>query len=194
MDTNELRTYHLLEAIDTTPPPSQRELAKKLDISLGLVNAFIKRLARKGYFKVTTIPKNRVKYILTPKGAAEKARLTYEYIHYSFRYYRDMRKRLKALFSEFEGGNENRIVFYGISELAEIAFVTLQEAALELVAVVDEKKNGKKFFQHTVLSPEALGQFEFDVVLITGVESTVQHKISQNLASNSTHRIVTVIP
>jgi hypothetical protein len=36
--------------------PSQRQLARHLDISLALVNSFIKRLAHKGYFKVHPYP------------------------------------------------------------------------------------------------------------------------------------------
>ncbi|MBW2133565.1 MAG: winged helix-turn-helix transcriptional regulator [Deltaproteobacteria bacterium] len=76
MDHRDLRTLKLLEEIEHNHAPSQRDLAKKLNISLGLVNAFVKRLAHKGYFKISTIPKNRVMYILTPKGMAEKTRLT----------------------------------------------------------------------------------------------------------------------
>lgn len=72
MDHQNFRTLQILEEIENSYGTSQRELAGKLNVSLGLVNSFMKRLAHKGYLKVTTIPKNRVKYILTPKGAAEK--------------------------------------------------------------------------------------------------------------------------
>ena len=51
METQDLRTLKILEEIDNDHTPSQRELAQKLDISLGLVNSFIKRLVNKGYFK-----------------------------------------------------------------------------------------------------------------------------------------------
>ncbi|MBU4208797.1 MAG: winged helix-turn-helix transcriptional regulator, partial [Proteobacteria bacterium] len=88
MDHNDIRTLKLLEEIEENHVQSQRELAKKLDISLGLVNSFIKRLAHKGFFKITTIPKNRVKYILTPEGVVEKTRLTYKYIQHSYRFYK----------------------------------------------------------------------------------------------------------
>jgi len=84
MDHKDIRTLKLLEEIEENHVQSQRELAKKLNISLGLVNSFIKRLAHKGFFKITTIPKNRVKYILTPEGAVEKTRLAYKYIQHSY--------------------------------------------------------------------------------------------------------------
>ncbi|MGB2929352.1 MAG: winged helix-turn-helix transcriptional regulator, partial [Desulfobacterales bacterium] len=73
MDNKDIRTLKFLEEIDNNHTPSQRDLSRKLDVSLGLVNSFIRRLVHKGYLKITTVPKNRVKYILTPKGATEKA-------------------------------------------------------------------------------------------------------------------------
>jgi len=75
MDPQDLRSLQILEEIGNTHSPSQRYLARKLNISLGLANSFIKRLAKKGYVKITTIPRNRVKYMLTPQGFAEKVDL-----------------------------------------------------------------------------------------------------------------------
>lgn len=193
MDTNDLRTYRILEEIDKSPPPSQRELAQKLGISLGLVNAFIKRLARKGYFKITTIPKNRVKYILTPIGVAEKARLTYDFIHYSFRYYRDTRRRLRGLFSEMGLRLEKRVVFYGVSELTEIAYVTLQETDLELVAVVDEMQAQKKFFKYVVISLKELSAIEFDVVLLTRVDPSHGNRIPKIFNDLPVNKLVKIL-
>jgi len=51
MDHKDIRTLKLLEEIEENHVQSQRELAKKLNISLGLVNSFIKRLAHKGFFQ-----------------------------------------------------------------------------------------------------------------------------------------------
>ena len=74
MDPKDIRTLKILEKVDNGMSPSQRDLAGDLNISLGLVNSFIKRLVKKGFVKITTIPKKRIKYILTPRGAAEKTR------------------------------------------------------------------------------------------------------------------------
>jgi len=77
MDPKDIRTLKILEQVDNGKTPSQRDLAGELNISLGLVNSFIKRLVKKGFVKIRTVPKKRLKYILTPHGAAEKSRLTY---------------------------------------------------------------------------------------------------------------------
>ena len=57
MDPIDLRTLKILEKVDNDRTPSQRDLARDLNISLGLVNSFIKRLAQKGYFEIGHLPK-----------------------------------------------------------------------------------------------------------------------------------------
>jgi len=167
METQDLRTLRLLEEIENNRLPSQRYLASQLNVSLGLTNAFIRRLTKKGYFKIKTIPKNRIKYILTPKGVAEKTRLTFEYIQYSFSFYKRVRIILQTLFGNLKEQDVNRIVFYGSNEVAEIAYVFLQETDIELVAIVDDKKVGERFFSFVTIDPKKLLALPFDSVLIT---------------------------
>ncbi len=186
MKHQDIRTLKILEEIDNDHTPSQRDLARKLNISLGLVNSFIKRLAQKGYFKVTNIPKNRVKYILTPKGAAEKTRLTYQYIHYSFEFYKRSRQELRKLFQSLTANGVRRIVFYGASDLAEIAYVSLQETPVNLVAVVDDRKIGEKFLGKIITDSSTLRILPFDKILVTAIENKegIREKIARSGINN----------
>jgi DNA-binding MarR family transcriptional regulator len=172
MDPKDIRTLKILEKVDKDIVPSQRDLARELNISLGLVNSFIKRLLKKGYFKARHIPKNRIRYYLTPKGASEKTRLTYVYIQHSYNFYKDARQKLRDLYTELESQNVSRIVFYGASDLAEIAYLSMQETNIELVAVFDDDKEGKRFMRYTVAHPDRMGSFSFDRILITSINST----------------------
>jgi len=167
MDREDIRTLKILEEIDNDHTPSQRDLSKKLNISLGLVNSFVKRLANKGYFKINNIPKNRVKYILTPKGAAEKTRLTYQYIQHSFEFYRNAREKLHKLFKYLNKQGVRRVVFYGTGDFAEIAFISLQETSIQMSAIVDDNKSGEKFLGGVVKDPASLNSLSFDRILIT---------------------------
>lgn len=182
MDNQDIRTLRLLEEMEKEKPASQRDLARKLNVSLGLVNSFIKRLASKGYFKVTTIPKNRVRYILTPKGAAEKTRLTYEYIQYSYLFYRNARKELSDLFKRLEAEQVQKIVFLGIGDLAEIAYISLQNSPIRLVAVVDEQRQGERFLGFKVKNPAQLKALDFDRILVTrlGKSESLLRKITSH--------------
>ena len=172
MDNQDLRTLKILEEIEKDKAPSQRYLAGKLNISLGLVNSFIKRLAQKGLFKIKNIPKNRVKYILTPKGAAEKTRLTYKYIQYSFQFYKSAREKLRILFYGLTKNGNKKIVFYGAGDLAEIAYISLKETPIELVAVVDDSKAGEIFMDFVITGSDYLSTIYFDKIIITSNDDT----------------------
>jgi DNA-binding MarR family transcriptional regulator len=169
MDNKEIRSLKILEEIDSNQKLTQRDLSKKLDISLGLANSFVKRLANKGYLKITTIPKNRIKYILTPKGAAEKTRLTYQYIQFSFEFYRKTRKNLRELFKRLNAQGVKRIVFYGVSEFAEIAYLSLKETPIEVVALVDDEREGEHLIGFKVENSAILNSISYDKILITSI-------------------------
>jgi DNA-binding MarR family transcriptional regulator len=177
MDLQGQRDLLLLAEVERDAGITQRSLATKLGVALGLTNLYLKRLARKGYIKITTIPRNRIRYLLTPQGLAEKSRLTYLYMQYSLSYYRDVRGRLKdALLSASRNGVK-RLVIYGTGELAELAYLSLREMNLTLVGFVDDKQRDS-FLSYPVWSPEAVSDWDFDAVLITDLENTKKHEES----------------
>lgn len=132
MTTERRRTLALLDAIDAGEPVTQRNLSRRLGMALGLTNSFLKRLIRKGYVKITTIPGRRLLYALTPKGATEKIRLTYDYIHVSFGLYRDVVSRLEHAFQEMERRDHLRAAFVGTPEMYEIADLVARRGRVRL--------------------------------------------------------------
>jgi DNA-binding MarR family transcriptional regulator len=167
MELNRQKTLHLLEMIAEDNARSQRDFSNTLNISLGLVNTFVKRLVKKGYCKVKTLPRNRIKYILTPAGAMEKTRLTYEYISSSYQYFKTAQKKLQLFYSELEAEGSNRVVFYGAGELGDIAFLSMADTKLELIDVIDPSMEGQPFAHLVVKSPLRLKNLNFDIVLVT---------------------------
>jgi len=161
------RDLQLLNEIEASETVTQRGLAKRLGIALGLINLYLKRLAKKGHIKVINIQKNRIRYLITPKGIAEKSRLTYEYMQYSFQLYRQACTLLRARLHDLAEQGRKRLVFYGVGEAAELAYLCLKEMDLELVGVVDAEHAGRRFLGHTVLDPSVLPGLEYDCVVIT---------------------------
>ena len=192
MDPIDLRTLKILEKVDNDPTPSQRDLARDLNISLGLVNAFIQRLAQKGYFEIGHLPKNRFRYILTPRGVAEKTRLSYEYIQDSVKFYKDARQMLRELYAKMETQGVRCIVFYGAGDLAEIAYLSLQQSCIELVAVVDDGRVGQNFMQFTVIHPDRIESLWFDRILIATIGSTESISTKLGNMGISTSRVVEI--
>ena len=171
MDNEAHRTYRILEEISEDKSLTQRKLSKKLGIALGLTNLYLKRLIKKGYIMVDTMPKNRIIYNLTPKGITEKSKLTYEYIKYSFNFYKDLRLRLNKVLLAIEEEKAHKIVFYGAGEIGEIAYLSLQETRLNLVAIVDAFKVGKSFFGKKVEPAEFVADIVYDRVIVAALAS-----------------------
>jgi DNA-binding MarR family transcriptional regulator len=140
------RSYLLMEEITREEPVTQRELSRRLDIALGLVNSYLKNLVAKGYVRIKTFPKNRYAYILTPQGIAEKSRLAYQHLSYFTNLYRIARQDYAALFRSLDAAGVRRVSFCGVDEVAEIAYLSLRETGIELVAVMDEGQIGEPFF------------------------------------------------
>ena len=66
MDIEAHRDLQLLEAVEQNARVTQRTLATKLGIALGLTNIYLKRLVRKGYIKCVNVQSNRISYLITP--------------------------------------------------------------------------------------------------------------------------------
>jgi DNA-binding MarR family transcriptional regulator len=138
MEREALRDLEILAELGRSDQVTQRRLAERLGIALGLTNLYLKRLARKGYIKVTSIPPRRVRYLLTPKGAAQKTRLTYEYMDYSRQLYRETRMALRQKLLPLVQRGQREVTLYGTEEAAELVFLTLRELGLEVKAVFSE--------------------------------------------------------
>tara|TARA_Y100000590_G_scaffold451265_1_gene592403 strand:+ start:201 stop:500 length:300 start_codon:yes stop_codon:yes gene_type:complete len=97
MDNNQ-DYLNLLRKIKKKPESSQRELAEELNFSLGKLNYCLKALKNKGLIKISNFKKNPNKinyvYVLTPKGFAEKTKLTISFMKRKMKEYDELKKEL----------------------------------------------------------------------------------------------------
>lgn len=170
MKANSYRELQVLEAISATSHVTQRNLAKKLGVALGLTNFLLYRLGKKGYIKVVNLRRNRLCYLITPQGLSEKTRLTCEYLEYSLQFYRHIRRFLIESLTPLARAGCRDIVLYGTGEVAEIAYLTLQEMDLNLVGVVDGRTSRKKFLGYPVISVAELPFIPFDRIVVASLE------------------------
>ncbi len=168
MRSGAIRELDVLQAIGEGEEVSRRDLMHRLNIAGQLADRYIRQLVRKGLLKVRTAPARRVLYWLTPKGFAEKARLSYEFVSYTYKMYRECHRLASNLLHKLAAGQDVRkVVFYGAEPLAEVVAVSLTENHLELVAVADEDAVGQMCAGHKVVSIDALDGLEFDCIVFT---------------------------
>ena len=68
MKAESLRELKVLEELSANPSLTQRHLASQLEVALGLTNLMLRRLITKGYVEVVNTRKNRLQYLITPRG------------------------------------------------------------------------------------------------------------------------------
>ena len=173
------RDLEILIAIGEGRPLTQRALAQRLGVALGLANLYLKRLARKGLIKITEFPRKpatrkRLRYVVTPKGLVEKARLTYAYMNYSLAIYRRTRETLRETLSHLHGNGMKRIALYGLGEAAELAYITLREFGLEPVGIFADVAEGP-FLGFSVRPLAELSPDEVDGVIVATFDRPEPH-------------------
>ena len=118
-EVNMSNELEILKHVEEENTITQRELAKRTGLSLGSVNVLLKRLIHKGFVKIEHINAKTLKYILTPKGLMEKARLTYKYIVISYNYISGIEQKIESIV-ENENGSKELILYGEKDELYEI--------------------------------------------------------------------------
>lgn len=101
MSTKDEITYRVMHLLETTPDLTQRELATQVGISVGAINYCVNALIDKGWVKMHNFAhsKNKFKYayLLTPKGVAEKSRLTKNFLVRKLAEYERLKKEIEEL-------------------------------------------------------------------------------------------------
>ena len=93
MTPEEIRTLTLFNTVESRPEINQRQLARELDVSLGLTNTYFQRVLKKGWIRAQQVKPRRWFYFLTPKGALEKSRLSLFYLHRTLNSFRELKAR-----------------------------------------------------------------------------------------------------
>ena len=98
------KNYKILRFIEKNNSSTQREIAKGVGLSLGMVNYILKELAKKGIIKMENFRKSKnrwsYRYILTPKGIEEKTKITYGFLKQKMTEYNRIRKQIEELKKE----------------------------------------------------------------------------------------------
>ncbi len=192
------RDLEILTAIDEGEPLTQRALAQRLGVALGLANLYLKRLAKKGSIKIVEFPKKpaakkRLRYLLTPTGMAEKTRLTYEHITYSLDLYRRARQALRDSLGPLPERGAKRIALCGTGEAAEVAYLTLKELGLEPIGVFAREPGGQ-FLGYPVQPITDLAHAGADAVIVATFDHPEPAVAELSATGLSRERIVTLRP
>jgi hypothetical protein len=109
---------------------------------------------------------------VTPRGIAEKARLTYEFMDYSLHLYGEVRRHLRTALLDCAAAGQ-RVAICGRGEAAELAYLSLKESGLEPVAIFDID-GGTRFLGMPVIAIAEHAQVEYDLIIVATLERSGQ--------------------
>ncbi|PCI40935.1 MAG: MarR family transcriptional regulator [Rhodospirillaceae bacterium] len=165
-------TLSLLAVLENDEQLTQRGLASRIGVALGLTNSLLKRAAKKGLIKITQAPAKRFVYYITPKGFSEKSRLIGEYLSSSLDFFRQVREEYTVVFEDVKQHEHTRVALFGMSEIAEIAIISAQETEIDVLAIVQPASNQEQFSGLSVVSNlTAMQELDLSAIVITSADA-----------------------
>jgi DNA-binding MarR family transcriptional regulator len=131
--------YQVLNHLQENEITTQRKISSKTGLSLGAVNLLLKKMTRKGLIKVEALNTRTMRYMLTPQGLQEKARLTYRYMRQSYQQLLKINQVLDDLIAEHSTQLDGLplILFGPADEISEILIQYFSEHSLPYEAHIE---------------------------------------------------------
>ena len=180
------REFELINIIGAQLGSNQRDLSHHLELSIGMTNMLIRRLAAKGYIRIRQLDKRKVEYILTPKGFAEKMRKSIKYTLNTINSVGLIRQRLKKVILKLHEKGEKNFTILGESDFTLLVDTVLKEIYSGDYTVTKVKEMPAEKFPGTLLIctegyENGKGHIENSINLLE--ELAKEHNFSQRDAS-----------
>jgi DNA-binding MarR family transcriptional regulator len=165
----------ILRALLAEPASTQRTLSQDLGVALGLTNLLIKRLVAKGYVRVVRLRARHARYLVTAEGRRVLLQETRDSMQNTVSLYTETRDLIRRALNELAARSDGAkdVVFYGLGDVAEIAFVSLQSTQLRLVGAVDDTRRGR-FFGIEIQDPVQLTETGSPLSTVPVIVTTVR--------------------
>lgn len=136
---------------------SQRQLAARLDISLGMVNLFLRKLSTKGLIKIKKLGNARtLQYILTPAGFRERANYNLHFIKQNAHFFASAQQSLTEKLTALSAGTSAPVYIYGTGDFSKLVYLGVLDLNLDFQGFVDYPLTTRLKFNHPVRLPEEL--------------------------------------
>lgn len=131
MTRKDHRDLTILENVFRESSISQRDLAKKTGLSLGLINALMKTFIQDGLIAVSHLNKKKVKYQLTPKGVLLLTHRNYQQTMEALRTCALFRQNVESLVKDLKSSGVERVSLHGDGEIRDFVISLLKDSATE---------------------------------------------------------------
>ena len=121
------REFELINIIGAQLAGNQRDLSRRINLSLGMTNLLIARLAAKGYIRIKQLNKRKMQYLLTPKGFTEKMRKSLKYTLKTIHSIQLLNDQVETCLRRLYAGGQRVFYVLGDSGLTPLVEAVLKE-------------------------------------------------------------------
>ncbi len=125
------REFELINIVGANLAISQRDISRRLSLSLGMTNILLRRMIAKGYIRITQLNQRKVQYLLTPKGFAEKLQKSIKYTVKTIHSMGLIKDSLRILLLELYGEGIKDFWVLGQSDLTSLITIVAHEIPLK---------------------------------------------------------------
>ena len=119
------------ETLKEAPQASQRTLAKKANMSLGMMNAILGRFVERGWIMLTNVNGRKLAYAVTADGIAELAKRGKAFALRTFKLANVYSETFCKKFMEAKAAGKTKVVLYGDSYIKFIIKYACNEVGLD---------------------------------------------------------------
>lgn len=105
------------QTLAVNPNATQRTMAQNSNVSLGMMNAILKRCMERGWIAVKNLNMKKVCYYLTPEGFSEVSKRSSNYMKHSFSMMNDYADKILEIINEAKLEGKNKVCLYGNSNV-----------------------------------------------------------------------------
>jgi len=136
--------YTIMSEIVDNKNVTQRELSRRLGVSVSTVNALMNKMIKEGLIKMTRVSQKQVFYMLTPIGMMEKAKKTVRYIKIHYKAILETKEKIKGIFEELANVYDVIFILKSDDEMGEMVDIAIDEfkqrSFNSKVIVIDKEK------------------------------------------------------
>lgn len=119
------------ETLKEDPQASQRTLAKKANMSLGMMNAILGRFAERGWVMLTNVNGRKLAYAVTAEGILELAKRGKSFALRTFKFANVYSKTFCKKFLEAKAAGKTKVILYGDSYIKFIIKYACNEVGFD---------------------------------------------------------------
>ena len=131
---NDVATLQVIaDTLENDPQASQRVLAENAGMSIGLMNAVIKRFVERGWIMLTNVNLRKLSYAITPKGIAELTTRSQSFARRTFALANKYNENICQIVAAAKNQGKKAVCLYGSSYIKFLLIYASQNFGVSFV-------------------------------------------------------------